>query len=66
MNLIVNGEEQRFDRPLTVAELLETLDIRAPRVAVMVNEAIIKRDKRPEHRLAEGDRVEIIHMVGGG
>ena len=66
MRLLVNGEERDFNGPLTVAALLEALEVRSARVAVMVNDAILKRDKRLQHELAEGDRVEIIHMVGGG
>jgi len=66
MRLIVNGEERWFDRPLTAASLLEALQAPAARVAVMVNDEIIKRDQRAQRHLADGDRVELIHMVGGG
>ena len=66
MKIIVNGEERDFDGPLALAGLLEALEIRTPRVAAMVNGAVVKRDQRAETLLAEGDQVEIIQMVGGG
>ena len=46
--------------------LLEVLDVREGRVATMVNDEIVKRDARAGCNLAEADRVEVIHMVGGG
>ena len=66
MKLQVNGEEREFDSALTVAQLLEALEVRAKRVAVMVNDEVVKREQRIDRSLAPGDRVEIIQMVGGG
>ena len=71
MNLHINGEESAFNAepggsPLTLAALIETLDMKPDRVAVELNRDIIPRDRWPETPLKEGDRLEIVHFVGGG
>ncbi len=66
MKLIVNGEEMDVREPLTLDGLLEILKAREGRVATMVNDEIVKRDARATCNLAESDRIEVIHMVGGG
>lgn len=66
MKLIVNGEEREFEQPLTAEGLLAALEAPARRVAMMVNDRIVKRDSRAQTELRDGDRVEIISMVGGG
>jgi sulfur carrier protein len=66
VKLMLNGEEQTFPEPLTVAGLIHALDIRTGAVAVEVNRSIVPRSSHPSHRLAEGDQVEIVTFVGGG
>lgn len=51
---------------LTVAGLLEHLDLGGRRVAVEVNREIVRRERYDEHRVATGDEIEIVHFVGGG
>jgi thiamine biosynthesis protein ThiS len=66
MDVILNGEPATLPAPLTVAELLAHLDIDARRVAVELNETVVKRalyDQTPVHA---GDAVEIVNFVGGG
>ncbi len=46
--------------------LIESLDLGGRRIAVEVNEAILPRSAFKETQLQEGDKVEIIHAVGGG
>jgi sulfur carrier protein len=50
----------------TVAGLLLLLGVKAPRVAVEVNETVVTRDRHDEHVLHGGDAVEIVAFVGGG
>jgi thiazole synthase len=64
--LQINGEPRPLPRPLTVAELLAQLGHDRRRVAVEVNEAVVPMMRHAEHLLAEGDRVEIVTLVGGG
>ncbi len=66
MKLQINGEEQGFSGALTLAALIEQLGMRADRVAVELNLEIVARDRWPATELCEGDRLEIVHFVGGG
>ncbi|HYM08943.1 MAG TPA: sulfur carrier protein ThiS [Terriglobales bacterium] len=65
MKITINGQEQSSD-PITLAQLIEQLGMKQDRVAVELNRNIIRREKWPETNLAEGDRLEIVHFVGGG
>ena len=64
--LIINGEERSVEPAETVGELLRTLGFGERRVAVTVNDQIIRQEQRNRTPLAEGQRVEILQMVGGG
>ncbi len=66
LTLKINGEPRQLPLSLTVAELLATLGHDCRRVAVEVNEAVVPAVRHAEHRLSEGDRVEIVTLVGGG
>jgi thiamine biosynthesis protein ThiS len=66
MKLQVNGEEHAFSAGLTLAALVDQLGMRANRVAVELNRAIVARERWPTTELREGDRLEIVHFVGGG
>jgi sulfur carrier protein len=69
MRLQINGEERTFDdssAPLTLAALIESLGMKPDRVAVELNRDIVSRDLWPNTRLTEGDRLEVVHFVGGG
>ncbi len=66
MHLFINGDEKTFDGPLSVAELVEQLGMKGDRVAIELNREIVARANWAETRLAEGDRLEIVHFVGGG
>lgn len=66
MQIIVNGEPHASPDAVSIAGLLECLAVANGRVAVEVNEEIVPRDAFATRRLTEGDRVEIVHFVGGG
>ncbi len=66
MKLQINGEAQDFTPPLTLATLVDQLGMKADRVAIELNRAIVSRDQWTKTTLAEGDRLEIVHFVGGG
>ena len=67
MKLQINGEEKSFDLPMpTVAALIDTLSMKPDRVAVELNREIVPRDRWSASPLKEGDRLEIVHFVGGG
>jgi sulfur carrier protein len=69
MKLQINGEERAFDNsptPFTLAALIEFLGMKADRVAVELNRDIVPRDRWPDTKLTDGDRLEVVHFVGGG
>lgn len=67
MKLILNGAEHELARDAaTVADLVAELGLRPEVVAVEVNGDLVPRSTHPDHALAEGDRVEIVTLVGGG
>jgi thiazole synthase/sulfur carrier protein len=64
--LIVNGEEKVFEAAGDLARLIAGLGLDARKVAIERNLAIVPRSQWPVTLLAEGDRIEIVHFVGGG
>ncbi len=63
---MINGESRQFSSPLTVAELVLTLNHAGKRIAVERNGEIVARGRHGETMLADGDRIEIVVAVGGG
>jgi sulfur carrier protein len=66
MKIRVNGEEREIADRLSLARLLEELQIRAGRVVVELNRNIVSREAHGSTLLKEGDALEIVHFVGGG
>lgn len=66
MNIRLNGEPLALTAPCTLAELLVAQGLAERRVAVEVNGDIVPRSRHIDHRLSEGDIVEIVHALGGG
>lgn len=66
MEIIVNGSKRTVPAEYTAAQLVAALDLGERRIAMEVNEEIVPRSRYPQHRFAQGDRIEIVHAVGGG
>jgi sulfur carrier protein len=66
ISIKLNGKEARVNDGLSLAALLQQLDIQGDTVAVEVNLAIISRPQRASCMLQQGDEVEIVKFVGGG
>ena len=66
MQITVNGETRQLDPVITLADLVESLELAGQRIAVEVNEELVPRTTFAEHRLKDGDRIEIVHAIGGG
>jgi sulfur carrier protein len=66
LTITLNGEQRQARAGSTIAELLAAMEITARHVAVEVNLEIVPRSRHAEHQLAEGDRVEVVTLVGGG
>jgi thiamine biosynthesis protein ThiS len=62
----INGEEREFPASLSLQALIEELGMKADRVAVELNRNIVARDLWAATVLNDGDRLEIVHFVGGG
>jgi len=66
MNIQLNGEPRTLAAALTVTELLRQEGLGERRVAVEINGEIVPRGRHAEQAIGEGDRVEIVHALGGG
>ena len=66
MNLTVNGETRAFEGVADVAGLVAALGLDRRKVAVERNLEIVPRSAYGRTPLAEGDRIEIVHFIGGG
>lgn len=66
MHIILNGERSEQPVGLSVSGLLARLGLGLERVAVEVNLDIVPKSNYDTHMLSDGDRIEIVHFVGGG
>ena len=66
MNLTVNGEPRNVKALASLAELVADLGLDARKVAVERNLEIVPRSAYGRTALADGDRIEIVHFIGGG
>ncbi|MBN7136007.1 thiamine biosynthesis protein ThiS [Lysobacter enzymogenes] len=66
MNILLNGEARALTAPITVDQLLAAEGLGERRVAVEINGEIVPRGRHALTALAEGDKVEIVHALGGG
>jgi len=62
----VNGRERHVDPGTSVADLLDALDLQPGMVVVERNREILARDSYASMKLEAGDRLELVHFVGGG
>jgi thiamine biosynthesis protein ThiS len=66
MKIQLNGHEREFAGPMSLSKLVEHLGMKEDRVAVELNRNIVPREMWPQTALSEGDRLEVVHFVGGG
>jgi sulfur carrier protein len=66
MLITLNGQKKDIPAGLTVKGLLEHLDIKPERVAVEINEEIVRKVTYYETAVKEDDRVEVVQFMGGG
>ena len=66
IELAINGEPRTFPAPLTLAQLIDALDMAGKRIAIERNGEIVPRSQHADTALANGDRLEIVVAVGGG
>ncbi len=66
MRLTINGEQRDFEAGLDLAGLVATLGLDPRKVAVERNLEITPRSLYASTALCDGDRIEIVHFIGGG
>jgi len=69
MELVINGQQREFaelSETSTVSDLLAALQLKGDRVALERNGEIVSRAAWDETLLSDGDKIEIVHFVGGG
>ena len=66
MLLEINGESRDVPASITLAELVRHLALAPERLAIELNQRVVRRGDWPQTVVSEGDRVEIVHFVGGG
>lgn len=66
MQIRLNGKDRDVANGMTVAQLLKELEVRTERVAVLVNQGIVKKPSYESTTLREGDVVEVLTVMAGG
>lgn len=66
MTIVVNGEPRQMAEGTTVAQLIAALKLDDRALAVEVNLQLVPRAKHVEYHLADGDRLEVVTLAGGG
>jgi len=62
----LNGESREVPERSMLDDLVKDLSLEPTRIAIELNQHVVRRDQWAHTTLAEGDRVEIVHFVGGG
>ena len=66
MTVTLNGEEKRLPEGVTLQDLVRELALEKHAIAVELNRSVVPKDRYAATSLAEGDRLEIVTLVGGG
>ncbi len=66
MEIILNGAARQLSEGATAADLVEELGLAGRRYAMEINGELLPKSAHASHRLASGDRIEIVQAVGGG
>lgn len=66
MQVQVNGELMELEDRATIQDLVLRMELSGKRLAVEVNEDIVPRSQHTEFSLSDGDKVEVVHAIGGG
>ena len=66
MSVVINGENREIPSPVTVATLLRDLGLDARKIALEHNLEIVPRSAYDKTLVSDGDRLEIVHFIGGG
>ena len=62
----VNGEPREVSNSASLSQLVDVLNLPPQRIAIELNEVVVRRGEWATTELEDGDKVEIVHFVGGG
>lgn len=62
----LNGESRTVPDCAAVDDLLDLFSLPRQRIAIELNDRVIRRSEWPETRVSDGDKLEVVHFVGGG
>jgi len=66
INVSLNGETHQVSAEMSLDQLLELFSLPSQRIAVELNRSVIRRADWPQTVIYEGDKIEVVHFVGGG
>ena len=66
MRIQVNGEPREVEEKISLPALIAALNLKAEQIAIELNHHVVRRAEWAETLLQAGDKVEIVHFVGGG
>lgn len=66
ISVTINGTAREVPAEIDLDSLLELLALPRQRVAVELNHVVVRRTDWPETRVSDGDKLEVVHFVGGG
>jgi thiamine biosynthesis protein ThiS len=66
MQIEINGEMHKLSGQVSVSDIIEKLDLANKRIAIEINEELVPRSTFDRHLLHDGDKIEIVHAIGGG
>ena len=66
MQVLINGEQRNLESEINLRELLEKLELPTTRIAVELNKGVVRKKDWETVKIADADKIEIIHFVGGG
>jgi sulfur carrier protein len=66
VEIVLNGEPRSLEAETDLAGLVDRLDLPSRRIAVELNGSVVRRSDWPATRVNDGDKLEVVHFVGGG
>lgn len=66
MKVFVNGEEREVEAGVKLTDLLGGLGLAEERIAVELNKSVVRRRDWEATEVSAGDKIEVVHFVGGG
>ena len=66
MNILLNGKTQILTDDIYLDTLIKQLDLTGKRLAVEINREIIPKSEHSQHKIKDGDTIEIVYAIGGG